>query len=125
MSLIDKAKNLANGARILTDWLGSGGTPVPHAQAQKRADTCLKCPHNVSGVPFIEGIASAIREQVELKNHLKLRVDGEKKLGTCEVCDCCLRLKVHVPLHVIAPDPEELNDFPWECWLVKESQKSE
>lgn len=120
MSLIDKAKNFANGVRTLTEWLGSGGQTVHQNLAQTRADVCFQCPNNVAGSDIVEATALAIREQVELKNKLQLRVKGEKSLAFCSVCTCCLRLKVWLPIERIKPADDEIDNYPLHCWLRKE-----
>lgn len=120
MSLIEKSKQLANGAKILVEWIGSGGVPVDKELAQARADVCLKCSKHDLNFGITEIAAGVIAQQIELKNHLKLRVSGERSLHTCSVCGCALRLKVHVPLHRILPEPTD--NFPPECWLMTEQK---
>lgn len=119
MTLIDKVKNFANGVRIITDWLGSGGQCVEPAVAQRRANTCLQCHKNLGGAPLLESAANAVREQLEVKNNLHLHVAGEKGLGTCGVCSCVLKLKIWVPITRIMPQPGD--DFPPHCWVLNES----
>lgn len=118
MNLIERAKQYANGLEILRDWLGHDGFAVDPARSQGRANICLQCPHNVSGFSVAESVAIAIRNHVELKNSLELRVEGEKSLHTCEICQCSLRLKVHVPMALIRGHmrPEESGRFPDYCW---------
>lgn len=120
--LTERVAQFAEGARILTDWLGSGAITVDPATAQRRADICLKCPMNVNESFTAEAIAAAVRKQVEIKNHLQLRVDGEKGLHTCTACGCVTRLKVWVPLERILPDAEELPKFDPGCWLRNEKK---
>lgn len=121
--LLDRAKQFKEGAQILSEWLGSGAVTVDPATAQRRADVCLKCPLNVHESFTAETIAAAIRRQVEIKNSLKLRVNGEKSLHTCAVCGCVNRLKIWLPLERILPTPEELPKFDSACWLISESKK--
>lgn len=121
MNLFEKLASYANGARILADWLGSGGHVVHQNLAQDRADTCGICPHNKAGVKVVESASQAIKEQVELKNHLQLRVSGEKGLRSCELCDCPLRLKIWLPIERVRPTDEERDLFPLHCWLRKET----
>lgn len=122
MNLLDRAAQYANGIQILKDWLGHGGIPVGATDSQRRADICLKCPNNTPGWSVPERVANAIREHVELKNKLQLRVDGEKSLHTCSVCQCALRLKVHVPIAVIRGhmQPGEADKLPSDCWQKTE-----
>jgi hypothetical protein len=123
MSLIDQAKQIANGARLLTEWLGSGGHPVERELAQQRADTCLRCPKNIKGWKMTAAIATAVKAQIELKNHLRLRVHGERSLHTCEACLCQLRLKIWTPLRIVLPEPENRSKYWDRCWLLRESNE--
>jgi len=122
-------KKLTNGVQILKDWLGDGAKTVPAEMAQSRADVCTgrlsgrPCPHNVNGGFSITAeIAKTIHEQVEQKNHLSLRVEGEDKLFSCNVCLCHLPLKVQVPFDTIAArTPEPVwQDLPSFCWMKRE-----
>lgn len=122
MNLIEKAKQLAEGVKTLSEWLGSGGETVGRPHAQQRANVCLKCPNNVREGAFTEAVALAIKKQLELKNHLELRVTGEKRLHTCQGCGCALRLKIHVPLKNLGLDAEELKAYPDPCWMRNEVQ---
>ena len=119
MILLDQVKMYADGVKTLTAWLGSGAVTVDGHTSQGRADACLKCPMNVE-VTLIESIADAIKRQVELKNKLGLRVNGEKSLHTCSGCGCALRLKIHVPLESLGVDESEMDKFDRLCWMRKE-----
>jgi len=118
--LWEKAKELAKGVEHLTDWLGSGGTVVATATAQHRANTCITCGLNKPGAAVTEAVARAVRGQLGIKNHLKLRVEGEKKLHTCQACGCVLRLLIWEPQERVEahiPD-EERKKLPGMCWKI-------
>lgn len=109
-------------------WIGEGLRPVSPDHSQKRADVCLKCPKNnvntsVESI-FKGAVASTIQKQIELKNQMKLRVNGEKSLGICDVCHCVLRLKAHVPIKFILEntDEETMKEFPRSCWIPFEKE---
>jgi hypothetical protein len=123
MNLLQRATAYRQGIRILSDWVGDGGVVVSKEQAQLRADTCLGCNENKAGWVAVEAVASAIREQVELKNDLDLRVEGEKSLHTCAVCVCPIKLKVWTPIEYCVKymAKQEKEQFPSHCWIVKES----
>ena len=122
MNFIEKAAQIAGGAETLSDWVGHGAVPVQRDRAQQRANVCLSgCPHHTSKSTITEAVALAIKKQIELKNHLQLRVDGEKSLHSCDVCGCAMRLKVWTPIEFIAPDPEEREKLWANCWLLKEA----
>lgn len=106
---------------LRVQWLGEGGHPVPATQSQARADVCLMCPLNVVKPIqelFTGPIALTVLRQIEYKNQLKLRVEGEKSLHVCDVCNCVLRLKCHTPIEFIKEntDAETLARFPSYCW---------
>lgn len=119
MNIWGTASNYANGAAILCDWIGSGGNVVDRDVAQARADVCLKCPLHTAKWSFVESVAGAIKQQIGLKKHLKLRVDGEKKLHVCSVCGCAMRLKIWLPMERIKPDGDEKSKYDPNCWLLK------
>ena|ERR1017187_1994802 len=122
MNWTERVSKIANGAKVLADWLGHGGSPVEKELAQSRANVCLTCPKNVKDWPFLESVAEAIKQQVALKNHLQLRVSGEKQLHACQICSCVIKLKVHVPIEMIKPDENERELYPDYCWLIIESK---
>ena len=120
----------ANGAKILAEWLGEGLHPDP--LAQDRADICTgrltgkPCEYNYQGRwIFPDAVASTVQRIAEIKNRLKLRVEGEENLGHCEICKCVLSLKVHVPRRTILnhTSGEEYAKLPPYCWQVTESNK--
>jgi len=121
MRLWDKVRKLVNGAQILSDWIGEGGHVVDKELAQQRADTCLKCPKHTKEWSLAEPVANAIKEQLEVKKHLSLRVQGEKSLHICSVCSCVCRLKVWLPIERVVPEASEMKDFPMTCWLRTET----
>lgn len=110
-------------------WLGEGGHPVPREQAQARADICLQCPHNNPTLNvyelFASGVASQVRRTIEMRNDLKLTVEGDKDLHICDVCLCVLKLKVHVPIKFIANhiDKQIISELPDFCWQKREIAK--
>jgi len=124
VNLIERAKAYANGVVILTEWLGSGGIVVDPITAQDRAGTCLNCPKNNPGWKAPEAIAAKIKEQLELKNQMNLKVTGERSLGTCDVCLCALRLKAWVPIGQLTKymTPDQFAEYPAHCWIRTETK---
>jgi hypothetical protein len=122
MNVLDRIKHDVNGTRIARDWLGSGGVTVAPEQSQARANTCLGCDKNKLEWKFEQPVAQAIKKLVSIKNSLQLRVQGEKSLGTCEMCGCDLKTKVHVPLDYILryTEADELLSLPEKCWVITE-----
>lgn len=117
-------------AKTMADWLGEG--LQPDAKAQDRADICTgrlsgtPCRHNYLGKWLVsDKVAEVVKAWIEAKNHLNLQIEGEERLGHCEICHCKLNLKIHVPLATTLKHtaPETLAHFqvaaPW-CWINKE-----
>lgn len=121
MSIFQRVAQIANGLTILNEWVGSGGVPVDKELAQARANVCVGCPLNTDGGDVTDAIADAIKQQIELKNQLELRVDGEKRLKACQACGCVMRLKVWVPFAFIAPTAEEKTKLDPNCWQLTET----
>lgn len=114
------------GRKILHDWLGESGQPVPPAEAQARANICLQCPYNYQG-SWVWNLATsiAIARQMQLREIMKLKLEGEEKLNICEKCGCKLKLKVHTPFHHLYrhTSDEQFAKFPLECWQRIEFEK--
>lgn len=118
--------NVLSGVAVLTDWLGDGGIPVSQATASKRGKVCEACPLNSHGRWWDtakSGIATTIRNCLELKNHYRFTVPNEDKLFMCSACGCALPLKVHTPIsHILAhTSPEQFAKFDKSCWIRFES----
>lgn len=131
--------SLLAGARVIKDaWLGEGREPVDAVLAQRRADTCVKeCSadpqtdkehsHNRIGGFFNKVkavVAQAVLEQRRIKTRLGLKVEGEDKLGTCDICGCNNELRVWTPMetileHAVVP----LENYPKHCFMRIENQK--
>lgn len=118
---------IQNARRILSDWLGDGGQPVPLEHAQQRANVCLRCPHNYPG-PWLWSLAAriAIQSQMTLRRTMQIHLNGEENLKTCELCGCVLPLKVHVPFEHIQRHTtyEEFMKFPSFCWERQEHEQN-
>lgn len=129
MGFFDRASKFINGAKAYSEWLGTS-EPVPAAQAQVRADTCLfgdngqPCPKNQHST-FDAEFTATIRAILKLKGWLGLRVVGEKKLHTCQVCSCPLRTKVFMGIDIVVKgvDGKDWTEFPDYCWIRKEANK--
>lgn len=132
----------AEGVGLLIDWLGGDTTGnievVAPDLAHRRAQVCCskdprcqgqgrpgedKCIENNQS-PFTDWftvpVAERLRKMVEARQQLKLTTPVDDKLGTCAVCRCPMKLKVHVPLHYIYTHtkPETLAAFPAHCWIA-------
>lgn len=120
MNILERAKHLANGVEFISNWIGDGGIVVDKEEAQGRANICLACPNNKLGLTVAAPVAAAVRKYLEFKNELELRVDGEKKLGSCELCGCELRLQIwETPDRIRSQmTPEETAKAPKHCWKL-------
>jgi len=122
-ALFDRVKAIPRGIETLREWIGDeDGIPVSPELAQKRANICLKCPRLETGGFVTEIVAAAIKRHLEVKNDLGMRVNGEKALGRCGMCQCEMRLKVWVPLSIVRRQltPEEFSSAPTPCWQTEE-----
>lgn len=123
MSLIDSI----HGVEAILE--GFGRCPPPQEVAQARANVCMECPANFKGAWSIStAIASVIHAQRQKKLEMKLRVDGEDKLGTCTVCRCPLFLKVWYDFatiygHTTDQMFDDLRKANRNCWQVKELEQ--
>lgn len=130
-SIIEEIKRDANGAVLLHDWIGCGGTPVPQELAESRS---LTCQHGYFGQMCFQNVepnwwdrvkhavAEAIKGHLSIKHKIGLRVSNESSLSMCKACGCCLRLKIWVPIeHIEAhTNPAQFDAFPEHCWQRKE-----
>lgn len=123
---LSRLQQLNQGRKILHDWLGDGGNPVPKEQAQHRANVCAACPMNYKGA-WIWNMATAIAiaSQMKLRRTMQISLEDEDKIGICEVCGCQLKLKVHVPfMHIYRHTSEQqFSKFPEMCWQIQEMKQ--
>lgn len=111
------------GARIISSWLGEGGKPVAHEEAERRAAICATCPQNDRGDWtrfFTQPASELIRKQLGAAKDLSLTTSKDAELQICAVCACPLKLKIHTPLpHILANTPAETRaKLPPHCWII-------
>lgn len=119
MNIWSQVKNIPHGAKVIAEWLGDGGQVCDPAEAQRRADICLECAHNKQGLTLTQEVAKAVKLYLGVKNKLRLRVKGEKRLGACAVCTCQLRLLVHEPIDKVRAAIQPGENYPAFCWKIK------
>lgn len=123
--LISRAGNVAAGGEVLVEWISSGAEAVEPAQSEHRAQVCVCCQSNQSGdfmSFFTRPVSEAIRLALNLKRDWNLKTAVDDQLGVCEICDCPLKLKVHMPIERIQtriPDSVR-SSLPGHCWIQKE-----
>lgn len=123
-SAVGGVRRVAAGVKTLLDWLGSGAHPVDRSVAEQRADVCMVCPLNGNGdwtSFFTKPAAEEIRQQLEIKNSMKLETSYDLSLGVCRACSCPLKLKVWTPMnHILANTEDEVrNKLDKGCWILK------
>lgn len=119
-------KRAASGGAILLEWEKAGGKPVPKELAESRAAICVACPQNGKGDLtdwFTVPASDLIRRQLERSTKLNLSTTQDGALGTCKVCLCVMRLKVHTPMEFIGPylSAEIKAELDPKCWQLSES----
>lgn len=131
LNLINEVKSDLTAVALLYDWLGDSGAVQPLV-AELRARRCLfgnegqPCHLNVAPnwweEHVKEPIAQWIRGELALKQQMNLSLADEAKLSMCQLCGCCLKLKVwcktdllrrHITKKQIEPAPD------W-CWMKAE-----
>lgn len=118
------------GIGTITDWLGSGLTPVDFNLAHTRAATCSRCPQNVEG-DFWQRLSAAgavfVKEMVQAKNDMKLITPHDDKLKSCAACSCWLPTKIWVPEKHILDNttPETMAKLDAGCWVLSEQKSYE
>jgi hypothetical protein len=131
VNILDEIRNDAQGLALLKDWLGEGGKTVDPVQADIRAHVCYNgnngepCPRNKEPnwwERVKSAIALTIRDQLELKSRMQLKVHREESIHMCSACGCCLKLKVWTPIEHIKShlSVEQFNRTVPYCWMRKE-----
>jgi hypothetical protein len=126
-SLGQRLANVAAGGDVVVDWIKSKEEAVPADVSGLRASVCAGCRFNQKGDLlrfFTLPLAEAVRKSMMLARDWKMSTPADHLLGVCEVCDCPMRLKVHMPLKrvVEGTKPEIFAQLPAWCWIKKESQ---
>lgn len=108
--------DVAAGAATFARWIAKGCQYVSQSEADRRALICTRCYLNVN-VAGCSGCQKTVQEIVRNKNS-----HYDSSLGTCAVCKCFLRAKVHFPLATLDTESEKVQEmYPDFCWLNKES----
>lgn len=99
-----------NAMRAVTQFLKTGGHPVPRETAERRAAICRGCPFNQ---PAKFCACSSVYTAVESLIPRDRRPPG---LDVCTACGCSLAAKVNLPASAIAASlPADLTLPQW-CW---------
>ena len=113
--------------RLLRDWLGESGTPVPLELAEYRALVCADCYANraVLWGNLKPQSVSVLRSYQSMKESLGLGTSTDDELGTCVACKCFMAFKVWSPIkHIQETTGRDIrhqllatND---KCWILQE-----
>lgn len=135
VGVVGAVRRTASGVAAVVSWLGASLRPVDHELAEKRASVCDGCPHN-SDPNWLQKVDQAValefKHLSEVKNDLRLSTSRDKKLLSCDLCDCALVLKCHVPIEHIWKNTSEQTkkDFAEvkipgnkRCWVIEEGEK--
>lgn len=122
-SVSDSVAAVKVGARIISSWLGEGGKPAAHEEAERRAAICANCPQNDRGDWtrfFTQPASELIRKQLSTAKDLNLTTSKDAELQVCAVCACPLKLKVHTPLEHILKHTDEATKARLDprCWII-------
>lgn len=120
VEVMNLTETIAKGAANIPDLFASG--VVDRETAQRRASICLLCPLHGPGNALVGAAAKAIKLALEMKSRMALRVDGEKRLQTCGVCNCAMRIKIWQPREKILENTAD-DDFARldrACWIRNE-----
>lgn len=88
---------------------------APQSEAETRATICLTCPHNSSKECTVcSGLLQMVRQLVGRRE-----TKYDPYLGTCGLCGCLLRVKVHISAGALkaATTPPPDSEIPAACWL--------
>ncbi len=107
--------DVVNFLKVLTHWLVNKPGFVDQSEAERRAQICVDCPHNVE-VSGCFGCTNVARLILDAINDRTTRED--EKLKNCRVCGCVNRAQVWVPKETLdqGVTPEMREAFPAYCW---------
>ncbi len=92
---------------------------VQQSTAESRAAICLTCPKNIfpDKGPFVAWCDS-IAEAMTGGRTTSL----DAKLGSCDVCSCVIKAKVHYggDMHLSDEEKQQLPDY---CWMLTEAKE--
>lgn len=120
---------VAQGSGAILDWLNAGAPSVPQEQATARAHTCAMCPkldRGEIGKWFTVPAAEMLRKAVARLQDKKLETVYDGQLGLCTVCQCPMKLKVHMPIVSIMAHtkPDVYAELDPVCWIRSETKAS-
>lgn len=91
---------------------------APLPLAEQRAATCVKCAEHSPGFCTVCNGLAGFAEKI-----VGERTTGyDKQLGLCSICDCIVKVKIHISVEALRLTPEKTSQAPYpdNCWLVTE-----
>lgn len=106
--------DISRFAATLRGWAKSGMTPVNQEIADKRAETCAKCPYNVevTGCSMCKKMVKTLFPALKDK-----RTTSHESLQSCSGCGCVLRYKVYMPADALPPSTNKPELYHEDCWV--------
>lgn len=110
--------------QFLLNWKLKGGKLVTQEIANERAAICGQCHNNLPssevrksccGGKGAANAAVAVARKVIIQNKA---TTSDKKLLTCGICQCDLKIKVWIPSEALVI-PEDINAYPTFCFIKK------
>ena len=117
-------KKMASGARSISQWIEMGLPHVEQAEANARAEICVKCPKN-NKKPltdlFTTPVAAMIKKNMERQEGVNLRTPWDADLATCDACWCPMKTKVWYPTDLVLENlkPDQKAELHPACWILK------
>lgn len=107
-------EDVANGGKILANWLKQVMRTVEKSEAERRALICSRCYLNVN----VQGCGACHAAVDLLTKNLSTKYDFALK--SCAACKCLLRAKVHCPNDVLDKESDFVQSmYPDFCWRKK------
>lgn len=109
---------LKGGVAVLENVFFGEDNMVQQSTAESRAAICVTCPKNIfpDKGPFVKWCDSVAEAMV---GDRKTPMDA--KLGSCEVCSCVIRAKVHYGGNMKLSE-DEIKQLPDFCWMHEENK---
>jgi hypothetical protein len=123
--IANRVAAVAAGAKTIYEWIASKEGAVPRELADKRAETCIRCPLNKKGEwsHFFElASAQAVMAAMKQRADWNLTTPFDAQLGICDGCNCVNALSVHCPIGIkLKHIPQEaFDDLDAGCWVRSE-----
>lgn len=121
MNIFSIASKLPDGIAHMSEMFGPEGIVADPEVAEARSEICNTCSKNHHGVSLSAPVAAAVKKYLEFRKDVNLTTKNDANLGRCGVCECELKLLVHVPQARVVDymTEEELAQTPVFCWKLK------